>query len=309
MNLIWLEDFLALAATGNFSRAAEDRHSSQPAFSRRIRALEEWIGADLFDRSSQPAKLTEAGEWFASVAQELIARVSRIPGDAQKVADASSVTLRIASTHVLSFTFLPRWLRGLESSTTVGPVELMSDMQRRCEALMLQSKVQFVLSHSHPGARGALDREPFQSALIGEDVLIAVSAPDADGQPKHRLSRQARPAVPVLAYTEESGLGRITRAVVGRRLEAFAVDVVFTAHLASVLRTMVLDGRGVAWLPQILVDEDIANGRVVAAAGNDWDVPLEIRLYRDAPTLGKAAEAFWRTVAQAAAPNQLPLKP
>ena len=38
MNLIWLDDFLALAATGNFSRAADERHSSQPAFSRRIRA-------------------------------------------------------------------------------------------------------------------------------------------------------------------------------------------------------------------------------------------------------------------------------
>ena len=64
MNLFWLEDFLALAATGNFSRAAEERHMTQPAFSRRIRALEEWLGTELFDRSSQPARLTEAGEWF-----------------------------------------------------------------------------------------------------------------------------------------------------------------------------------------------------------------------------------------------------
>ena len=72
---IWLEDFLALASTGNFTRAAEDRHSSQPAFSRRIRALEEWIGASLVDRSTQPARLTEVGEWFRSVAAELVARV------------------------------------------------------------------------------------------------------------------------------------------------------------------------------------------------------------------------------------------
>ena len=83
MNLIWLEDFLALAATGNFSRAAEERHRSQPAFSRRIRALEEWLGADLFDRSTQPARLTEAGEWFRGVAQELMARVARVPGEAR----------------------------------------------------------------------------------------------------------------------------------------------------------------------------------------------------------------------------------
>lgn len=299
MNLVWLEDFIALAATGNFSRAAEERHSSQPAFSRRIRALEEWIGAELFDRSSQPAQLTEVGEWFSGVAQELIARVARVPGDARMVVQANSHTLRIASTHVLSFTFLPRWLRGLESILDLGPVELMSDVLQRCEALMLQSKVQFVLSHSHPDALGALDRMPFSSTTVGEDVLIAVSAPGKDGKPRHRLSQKADSPVAVLKYTGESGLGRIMQAVVGRRLALLPVKIVFTAHLASVLRTMVLDGRGVAWLPRTLVDEDIINGRVVAAAGEDWDIPdipLQIRLYRDAPLLGKAAEEFWAKV-------------
>jgi len=293
MNLIWLEDFVALAVTGNFSRAAEDRHSSQPAFSRRIRALEEWVGADLFDRSSQPAQLTEVGEWFSGVAQELIAKVARVPGEAKKVAEASSVTLRIASTHALSFTFLPRWLRSLESITTLGPVQLMSDVLQRCEALMLQSKVQFVLSHAHPKAQGALDAEPYRSARIGEDVLIAVSAPDGEGEARHELAPRGGSALPVLQYTDESGLGRIMRAVIGRRLESMPVQIVFTAHLASVLRTMVLDGRGVAWLPRTLVEEDIGEGRLVAAASSDWNVPLEIRLYRDAEPLGKAADAFW----------------
>jgi DNA-binding transcriptional LysR family regulator len=294
MNFTWLEDFVALAATGNFSRAAEDRHSSQPAFSRRIRALEEWVGADLFDRSSQPARLTEVGEWFAGVAHELITRVERVPGDARRVAEASSATLRIASTHALSFTFLPRWLRGLESQTTLGPVQLMSDVLQRCEALMLQGQVQFVLGHAHPQAQGALDAAPYRSARIGEDMLIAVSAPDARGRPRHALGPKGT-AVPVLTYTEESGLGRIVRAVLDRRLEAFPVQVVFTAHLASVLRTMVLDGRGLAWLPKTLVQEDIDEGRLVAAASSDWNVPLEIRLYRDREALGRAADAFWKT--------------
>ena len=56
MNLTCVDDFLALAATGYFSRAAEERHMTQPAFSRRIRALEEWLGAELFDRRSDGAK-------------------------------------------------------------------------------------------------------------------------------------------------------------------------------------------------------------------------------------------------------------
>jgi DNA-binding transcriptional LysR family regulator len=297
MNLIWLEDFLALAATGNFSRAAEERHSSQPAFSRRIRGLEEWVGTALFDRSTQPARLTEVGEWFRGVAQELVARVARLPGEAKALAEVRSVTLRIASTHALSFTFLPGWLRDHESATALGPVQLMSDVLQRCEALMLESKVQFVLSHAHPKARGALDSDAFRSAQIGSDLLIAVSRPDAQGRPRHRLLDRADAKVPVLEYTRESGLGRIVRAVLGRRLASAAVQVVFTAHLASVLRTMVLDGKGLAWLPETLIRDDLSQGRLVPAAAEAWHVPLEIRLYREQALVGRAAEAFWHAAA------------
>src|SRR5437763_11021394 len=101
MNLVWLEDFVTLASTGSFSRAAQERHMTQPAFSRRVRALEEWLGVVLFDRSTQPAMLTEAGEWFRAIAQDLLTRVAGIPDEARAVADASSATLRIASTHAL----------------------------------------------------------------------------------------------------------------------------------------------------------------------------------------------------------------
>ncbi len=236
------------------------------------------------------------------MAEEILARVARVPGEANKIAEADSVTLRIASTHALSFTFLPRWLRGLESSTALGPVQLMSDVLQRCETLMLQSKVQFVLSHAHPQAQGALDAAPYRSAVVGRDMLMPVSAPDGAGRPRHRLEHGGASAVPVpvLDYTQESGLGRIVRAVIGRRLETLPVpaQTVLTAHLASVLRTMVLDGRGIAWLPLTLVDEDIAQGRLVAAASDDWNVPLEIRIYRDEASLGKSAGAFWRTACE-----------
>ena len=297
MNFIWLEDFLALAATGNFSRAAEDRFSSQPAFSRRIRGLEEWLGAELFDRSTHPAKLTEVGEWFRDVAQDIVTRVARMPGEAKSVEDASSRTIRMAATHVLSFTFLPRWLRTHEAGMALGPVQLMSDVLQRCEALMLQSKVQFVLSHAHPQAHGALDVDAYRSVQIGKDELIAVSQPDAQGNPRHSLRDGNGAVVPMLQYTDESGLGRIIRAVLGRRLEAHPVQVVVTAHLASVLRTMVLDGRGLAWLPQTLVEDDLRSGRLVPAAEPAWNVALEIRLYRDRDRIGKVAEAFWDAVA------------
>ena len=301
LNFLWLDDFRTLAATGNFSRAAEERNVTQPAFGRRIRALEEWVGADLFDRSTQPTRLTEVGEWFRGVADELTLRVARVPGEARMVVDASAVTLRIASTHALSFTFLPRWLRSLESSMTLGPVQLASDVLQRCEALLLQSKVQFVLSHAHPLAHGAMDEGAYLSALIGKDTLIPVSAPNATGQPLYQLRAQPSSAesVPLLQYTQESGLGRIIKAVAGKQLESVPTRVAFTAHLASVLRTMALDSRGMAWLPETLVEEDLALGKLVAAAEKAWNIPLEIRLYRERSPAGRAAEAFWKTAAGA----------
>lgn len=294
----WLEDFLALAATGNFTRAAQARHSSQPAFSRRIRALEDWVGTPLVDRGTQPARLSEAGEWFKGVAEELVARTARLPGEARQIAQARSATLRIASTHALSFTFVPRWLRGLESKLTLGPVELASDVLARCEAQMQQGKVQFVLAHAHPRMQGALEGPGYVAADIGEDRLLPVCKPSAAGRPLFRLQAKARGApLPVLAYTEASGMGRVMREVIAPRLEALPCRRVFSAHLASVLRSMALDGRGIAWLPRTLVDEDLAAGRLVSAADASWEVELAIRLYRPREGLGHAAEAFWAAAA------------
>jgi DNA-binding transcriptional LysR family regulator len=300
MNFSWLDDFLTLAASGNFSRAAEERHMTQPAFSRRIMALEEWLGADLFDRGSHPARLTETGKWFRHVAQDLLAEVARVPGQARAIAEANSTTLRFAATHVLSFTFMPRWLRGLEARTTIGPIQLISDVYKRCEALLLQSQVQFVLSHAHERTRGPLHSVGYPSLCVGSDELIPVSAADKNGQPIHRLSGASKGApLRLLDYSEESGLGGILRAVHGLALERLPVQHVFTAHLASVLRTMVMDDRGVAWLPATLINEDLTSGRLAAAASDDWRIDLEIRLYRDKTSCGEAGERFWEAVSSA----------
>lgn len=304
MNLSWLDDFGALAATGNFSRAAEDRHMTQPAFSRRIRALEEWLGVELFDRRSQPARLTEAGEWFRGVAQGLLAQVARLPGEAQSIAEASASTLKFAATHALSFTFMPGWLRGLESQLAVGPVQLVSDVLHRCESLLQDSKVHFILSHAHRGTRGPLETAGYPSVVVGHDTLVPVSGVDAQGQVAHALKPDGARGAPLLAYSEESGLGRILREASGERLARLNLQTTFTAHLASVLRTMALGGRGIAWLPMTLVADDLATGRLVKLGSTEWDIALDIRLFRDKRAHGAAAEVFWQAVLRQA--EQIP---
>lgn len=281
MNLTWLEDFLALAASGNFSRAAEDRHMTQPAFSRRIRALEEWLGVELFDRSMQPARLTAAGEWFRPQAQELLARVAGLPPQARALVEANATTLRLAATHALSFTFVPRWLQALQAHTAGGPIRLVSDVLARCEALLQQRQVQFVIAHAPAAGRGELDAAGVPSIVVGTDVLLPVHAP---GAPERAL----------LGFSDESGLGRIVRQALGAELAAGGLQTVFTAHLASALKSMALEGRGLAWLPQSLIHDELTARRLQVAGPVHWRLPVEIRLYRDPQAMSPHAEAFWQ---------------
>jgi DNA-binding transcriptional LysR family regulator len=294
MNLSWLEDFLVLSASGNFSRAADERHMTQPAFSRRIRALEEWLGADLFDRSSQPATLTDTGQWFESVARDMLARAAKIPGEARAFNEANSTTLRIASTHALSFTFMPAWLRRIESQMEIGQVRLVSDVLQRCEAMLLESQVQFLLTHSHTDAASTLDEQGYPSLVVGSDLLMPVSAPKKNGEPQHLLNKgSAKHPVKLLRYSPESGIGRIVDQIQASLAEAVPAESIFTAHLASVLRTMALSGKGIAWLPKTLIAEDLERGLLVEAAPHPWCINMDIKLYRDKAAMSQAGEAFW----------------
>jgi DNA-binding transcriptional LysR family regulator len=72
METKWLEDFVSLAETRSFSRSAQLRHVTQPAFSRRIQSLEAWAGVELVDRRSYPTHLTPAGAALYAQALDLL---------------------------------------------------------------------------------------------------------------------------------------------------------------------------------------------------------------------------------------------
>jgi DNA-binding transcriptional LysR family regulator len=92
----------------------------------------------------------------------------------------------------------------------------------------------------------------------------------------------------------------MVRALRGAALEGAHAQPALTAHLATVLRTMVLDGRGVAWLPRSLIVDELAAGRLVGAGAASWSIAVEIRLFRRRGAAPPAAEAFWRAVVEAA---------
>jgi DNA-binding transcriptional LysR family regulator len=290
MELIWLEDYLELCRTGNFSRAAEARNLTQPAFSRRIRALEEWTGVTLFDRAAQPVRLTAAGREFQPLAAMLIRRLSDARAHVREVAGAEAATIRIAATHALSFMFFPGWLKRLEANGLICCVHLTSDTLDSVEALLLDGRAHFLLCHAHEDIPLRLPAAEFDSTLVANDRLIPCAAPSVMVAGMEDVLEEA----PLLAYGSGSGLGRIVRGVIGVRLPRLLAAPGLTADLAGSLRALCLDGRGVAWLPATMVAEDIASGRLAPCADATWEVPVAVRLFRPHMRLTPKAEDMWR---------------
>jgi LysR family transcriptional regulator, hypochlorite-specific transcription factor HypT len=291
MELIWFEDYLALAETLNFSRAAEARHVTQPAFSRRIRALEEWIGADLFSRTTHGVALTPAGLHFHNQAEVLTRALHQLRRDTLEVSGRSGRLLSIAATHALSFTFFPKWVRRNESVLALGNLNLISDSMQACEQMMLRGEAQFLLCHTHPDMSSRLETSQFKSIVVGADTLVPLSARSRNGRPRWSLG--GGEPVKYLAYSAQSGLGRIVAARWGAKDRAAAIETVFTSHLAATLLSMARAGDGVAWLPRTLAEEDISAGLLVEAGNRELEIPIEIRLFRPVARQGQAAESVW----------------
>ncbi len=198
MELKWLEDFLSLAETRNFSRSAELRFTTQPAFSRRIKALEEWVGATLFDRSAQPVALTEAGASFRSLAEEVVRQLYQGREEIHLASVHVASAVKVAATHSLSLTFFPRWIRSVERSAGILNIRLDSGHAGACVQMMQRGACHFMLCHTHPAVEVGLDPRHFLARRLGSDRLIPVSRPDAHG-PAARFPgdgiRQARRAI------------------------------------------------------------------------------------------------------------------
>jgi DNA-binding transcriptional LysR family regulator len=314
MDLIWLEDFLAIAEGGGFSRAAERRHVTQPALSRRIRALEEWLGTPLFERSTHTVALTPAGETFRPVAEDVLRRVYVGREEALEVARLKAETIYFAATHALSQTFFPDWIRKAESKGADSAVQLVSANFAGCEKLLLDAQAHFLLTHYHPSLVSRLDNDRFQHVELGRDVLVPVSAPSltpavhrsgrrSPGEARYALPGSADASLPYLAYHPGSGIGRIVASFLAGKDTVCWLVPSFSAPV-MLLIDMAREGRGVTWAPRSLVANDLASGRLVRAGDEEWDIEIGICLFRSRARITNAAETFWNAVHKGNEPLQ-----
>lgn len=299
METKWLEDFVSLAETRSFSRSAQLRHVTQPAFSRRIQSLEAWAGVDLVDRSSYPTRLTEAGQTLYAQAIEILQTLQTTRALLRQHTAVAKDVIEFAVPHTLAFTFFPTWLSRLRAA--LGPIKTRLVALNVHDAVMrlTEGGCDLLLAYHHASQPIELDAGRYEMLPLGREVLAPFSRPGPDGQPLVRLPGTPRAPVPYLAYAPGAYLGRVVDWVLRQAPQPVHLERVYETDMAESLKAMAIEGHGVAFLPASAVQPALADGRLVLAApaSGTWQGELDIRLYRARGGRHKpAAQRLWEDV-------------
>jgi DNA-binding transcriptional LysR family regulator len=295
MDISLFKDLERLNQIGNFSRAAEFGNLSQPALSRRIKALEAWVGVTLVDRSRQPVKLTAAGSQMLEAGLQALARIEQERSqilDAQSLPDKYVVTF--GAQHSIGWRFFPAWLQALEEA--YGPIlsRLRADDLPGCLRDLKNRDVDFVIAYVAKEKRGADSAQilSFETILIGGDRLIPVCKPNSDGTPLFGFENESI-ELPWLRFGDSAPIGKLLDPLLEAKNLRKKLKAVYENSMAGALRIRARDGTGVAWLPESLVAPDLAAGILVRTGKADWVVDLEIRLLRNRAHLNRLTRSIW----------------
>ena len=284
MDISQLEVFLAVAREGGFSRAADKLYRTQSAVSQAVRKLEIEIGESLFDRSSREGRLTDAGRVLQEYAERLL--------NLRENAKVALVELRELHTGKLVI--------GANELTALYLLRVLAEFGRLHPAIriVVQRSLGSQLPDDvrrHNCEFGVLTYDPqdpeLESVVVYSDELIFVVPA------QHPLARESRVSIRQLGA--ESFVAHIVpspyREKVIQAFNKYKTPLHMGLELPTLqaIKRFVAMGSGVAFLPEISVEDEIARGELVRIPVQELNVHRQLRLiYRKAASLSHAGQAF-----------------
>ncbi|AMY68326.1 LysR family transcriptional regulator [Frigidibacter mobilis] len=261
MNIEQLRDFLRVAESLNLTLAAEQRNTSQSNLSKRLRALEDYLGRILVDRSSRPICLTPAGEDFVPKARQILSDIDGFKGTSAPWSPTEG-GVSIVMLHSATVTVFPQfkeWLSrklpGLHFSPRIANHDLAARMLAR-------SEIDLAVVTRHPRVPIDDDFAVFRPADIGADRLVIVEPLEAGDA-----------ALPLHVSHPLTYIGRIWQTC---RLDLPVTEEVYHG-MAADIRAHCLVGVARGVVPESLVEADVAAGRLVTRpdpGGLDYAISL-----------------------------------
>jgi LysR family transcriptional regulator, hypochlorite-specific transcription factor HypT len=276
MELKWLDDYIALIETGTFSAAAERRHVSQPAFSRRIQMFEAWLGVTLVDRTRKPLQFTPVAVDNQAAFRNLVARIYEFRAVLKSEAlDSAGIT--IAAQHTLAAAFVPKFLEQLRRLGSDQSFRIRSENRADSVAMLLRGQAEILITYDTPQAPCSVPAQLAVRHVLGQDKLILVACPDL--HQKLKRVREGEP-VPMLCYPPDSFFGQTLRAEVFPELmRRQQVVVRCVSEFAMGLRELALVGQGAAWLPALLIQDELRRGALLPLDRLGRSVAMDIAVF------------------------------
>ena len=289
----WLDDFISLKELGNFSAAATARHVTQSAFSRRIQALELWVGVPLFDRTSYPIKLTEDGEKFVPYVEKMLQLIRETNNDFSQASLRTDNSVRVVCLHSFALNLLPnlfnkagKMLEGLNFSLTPS----IQGIDNHFQAL-LDNACDAIFVYDTQGMRPSyILEDKVERMLVSTTRIIPVIAPELRKNISHYQP------MPYLAYSKQTFLYGVVNSVVEEN--KFRFEQVFETTLSESLIKMAINGAGIAWAPTHAIKEELEKGILIPAFPGEkkFEIPLDIVCYRSRESKREAVNLFWSTI-------------
>ncbi|MEM7723768.1 MAG: LysR family transcriptional regulator [Pseudomonadota bacterium] len=254
INYKHLRYFWAVAHDGNLTRTAERLNLSQSVVSVQIKQLEAQLGHDLFERRGRQLHLTEAGKIVLDHADAIFATGEELIGTLRETGRARQA-LRVGALATLSRNFLMGFLRPVVGRPDVevilrsGPP---GDLLRALEALNLD-----VVLTTRPADGDALT--PFVSHRLAEEAVSLVGTPALAGNSMDLTKLLG--TQPIVLPTPDSGV-RVGFDALTDRLNV-RPQIAAEVDDMAMMRLLAREGVGLAVLPPIVVQDELAAGALV----------------------------------------------
>lgn len=298
MDTKWLEDFVSLAETHSFSRSAQQRHITQPAFSRRIQALEAWAGIDLVDRSIYPTRLTPAGETFHAQAIEMLSALQTTQNLMRSHQAGGADMIEFAVPHTLAFAFFAQWLLRLRRDFPALKSRLTALNVHDAVLRLTEGHCDLLMAYHHASQPLELAPARYEMLSLGQETLAPFSRADSQGRPLFRLPGTAAARLPFLSYASGAYMARLVEQIIKQAPQPPHLDPVYETDMAESLKAMAIQGHGLAFLPASSVSLDAKSNQLVSAGDSAaWTLTMEVRIYRERPEVARVtkpgAAALW----------------
>lgn len=291
MDINWLEDFVCFARTLNFTKAASERNVTQSAYSRRVKSLEMWMGAELIDRKTFPATLTQAGEEFLPRAKSMVKSLHRSRDEIRTKMGVSRDTLRFAAPHSISIHNLMPLLFNLETVVPNLKTRVTSDNLHNCYEHLSEQNCDFLMSYRFPSVPMLLDEQRFEFVEIGKERMIPVYATKFLDENNWQLPGWNQEPMPYLAYSSGSFLASVTDHHFGNKNPNLYIR--HSDSFSEAIKNLCLLGAGIAWLSEASIKKELANKELIVAGDDEWCVDLTLVIYTEPASHSPHSKIAW----------------